>query len=111
MSTHYGITMPHFEAKRQVILKEEDVPTGYTLKEIYEAMKDKQFPIKFRKGKSTAAYKIGMIIKADLGRDAIVADLGLDPVFTLILDKVLVPSEEEGVEDLITVVKHLEWNA
>ena len=100
--------MPHFEAKRQVILKAEDVPAGFTLEGIAEAMKDQQFPIKFRKG--AVAYEIGQVVTSDLGRDAIVADLGLDPVFTLIVDKIYEESEIEGEPDKEHItVKHLEW--
>lgn len=101
--------MPHFQANKIVILRQEDVPEGYTLKEIYEAMKDKQFPLKFRKG-GAGPYVIGQLIRAYHGRDGIVADVGFDPEFKLIFDKELVQSkEEDGVEDLITIVKHLEW--
>ncbi len=100
--------MPHFSAYKIVILKEEDVPEGFTLKEIYDAMKDKQLPLKVKRGAIT--IKVGQLIRAYLGRDAIVADIGFDPEFTLIVDKELVPSEEEpDVEDLVTIVKHLEW--
>ena len=100
--------MPHFEANRQVILKAADVPSGYTIEDIAAAMKDKQFPIKFRKG--AVSYEIGQIVRADLGRDSIVGDLGLDPEFKLIFEKLHEESEIEGEPDKeYVVVKHLEW--
>lgn len=100
--------MPHFEAHSQVILKQEDVPEGFTLKEIHEAMVNKQFPIRFKKG--AVSYEIGMLITSVLGRDAIVGNIGLDPEFTLIVEKELVPSEIEGEPDKEhVIVKHLEW--
>ena len=106
--------MPHFEANSQVILKREDVPEGLTLEKIATAMVNKQFPVKFKKG--AVSYEIGMLITSVLGRDAIVGDIGLDPVFTLIVDKEIIPPTEEELEKdpkakptEIVHVKHLEW--
>jgi len=104
--------MPHFNANKVVILKQEDVPEGYTLKEIYEAMENKQFPLKVKRG--AVAFDVGMLIRAYLGRDAIVGDIGFDPVFKLIVDKetvaVEVDEDDKVIEsEIITVVKYLEW--
>jgi hypothetical protein len=100
--------MPHFQANKLVILKQEDLKPGYTLESVYEAMKDQQFPIRFKKG--AVSYEIGMLIRAYLGRDAIVADIGLDPEFELIVDKLYEKSEIEGEPDKEhVIVKHLEW--
>ena len=106
--------MPHFEAGKVVILKAEDVPEGYTLESIYAVMKDKQFPLKIKRG--AIGYEIGMLIRAYLGRDAIVADIGFDPVFKLNLEKEIIPPTEEELENdpdakptENIIIKHLEW--
>jgi len=98
--------MPHFNAYKLVVLKQEDVPEGFTLQEIYDAMKDKQFPLKVKRG--AIAIPVGQLIRAYLGRDAIVADIGFDPEFTLIVDKKTIEVEGED-DEIVTVVKHLEW--
>ena len=104
--------MPHFSANKIVILRKEDVPEGYTLEDIYKAMENKQFPLKVKKG--AVSYEVGMLIRAYLGRDAIVADIGFDPEFKLIVDKETVALEVDADDNVIdsgeiTVVKYLEW--
>ena len=107
MSTHYGITMPHFEAAKLVVMTRKTVPPGLTLEDVFEAMKGKQFPIRFKKG--AVSYEIGQVVTTKLGRDSIVVDIGLDPNFELIVEKLTEIGDGEEPDKDYAAVKYLEW--
>lgn len=105
--------MPHFNANKVIILERKDVPKGYTLEEIFDMIKEKQYPIKVRRG--AIALEIGTVLRVYLGRDAIVGDIGFDPVFKLILEAPKEKEDEEpvigpsGVATPVLEPKYLEW--
>ena len=102
--------MPHFEAHKITILTKESIPkefAKYSLEEIYKDMNNKQYPITVQIGKTS--HEIGMLIGSYLGRDAIVADIGLDPEFKLILETETITDEETKEKKEIITVKGLEW--
>lgn len=84
------------EVKRIQILARSEV-SEEDFDRIYRQLKGSQLPIKARRGKAT--YKVGEIRNVAAGRDAMLADIGLNVNFTL---KLLgAPGE--------IVAEHLEW--
>lgn len=91
------LPQPHFEAKRTIILEAGNIPEGYTLGDIYETIKGKQFPILVKCG--SEQVEIGTLLNTYLGREHIVGDLGFDPTLRFVF----------GVSEEKLIVKALEW--